>query len=90
MLLSTVVIWRTCKISKVLVLKSLMMIQKMSKHVRIVKYTRKYCCDKYIYNIIVHLLVIIKNNEDGKSWVRWPKLYKRAVEPHKKKNKNNF
>jgi len=25
--------------------------------------------------------------EDGKSWLRRPKLYKRIVEPHKKKKK---
>jgi len=30
--------------------------------------------------------VIIKAiEEDGKSWLRRPKLYKRVVEPHKKK-----
>ena len=27
-----------------------------------------------------------KIEEDGKSWVTRPKLYKRVVEPHKKKN----
>jgi len=26
--------------------------------------------------------------EDGKSWLRRPKLHKRVVEPHKKKKKN--
>ena len=28
-----------------------------------------------------------KIEEDGKSWLRRPKLYKRVVEPHKKQKK---
>jgi len=29
-----------------------------------------------------------KIEEDGKSWLRRPELYKRVVEPHKKKKMN--
>jgi hypothetical protein len=46
---------------------------------------KAYRCQKYQ---IGRLLPRIE--EDGKSWLRGPKLYKSVVEPHKKKKKEEM
>jgi hypothetical protein len=37
----------------------------------------------------IYRRLLPKIEEDGKSWLRRPKLYKRVAEPHKKKKKNS-